>query len=252
MAFGNTWFSEITRERSLHYCFRKREFILIDGSIYTFIQYFPFDASESVVMKYWKQAHAISTIDSFVSLRIIIILISFCNLNPIQFQYVAVNSFALAQSNSLNVQESPPPVGVSVDAPAKMIFYINGAGQVRALLPIDITVLTMRHFRDQMPMTPTAPIQTGAYGQPRLPYRPPTDAYQQWIPQPFPRLPSNIPRPQVAPYNQNYNDNRLYPYNDNIPSRVGKKNVFQIFFAANKSSILFANSMCEWQIHTIV
>lgn len=214
-------------------------------------------------MNYRNQIHAISTIDSFVSPKIIIILISFCNLNPIQFQYVAVNSFALTQSNPLNVQESPPPVGVSVDTPAKMIFYINGAGQVRALLPIDITVLTMRHFRDQMPMAPTTPIQTGAYGQPSMPYRPPTDAYRPWITQPFPVLPSNVPRPyqqQVAPYNRyyndnissRYNDNILPRYNDNTPSRVGKKNAFHIYFAAIKSSILFANFICEWRIHTIV
>lgn len=148
--------------------------------------------------------------------------------------YVAVNSYQMAQSNTMNVQEPPPPVGVSVDTPGKMTFYINGAGHVRALLPLDIEVMPLQHFRNQLAMTTNVPTQNGAYlgGQvsPLGNQYPPPPQYR-W-PLPFPVLaPQNRPQ-QVVPYDRYYNGN--------TPSRVGKNNAFHIPFTDIKILCHFA------------
>lgn len=131
-----------------------------------------------------------------------------------------VYAFDLAQSNPINVQDPSSPVGVAVDSPAKMTFYINGPGRVRVLLPIDIEVIALRNFREQYGVTTRIPSAVYVNGQPRpsavLPYAPP--AYR-WNPRP-------IPFPVLG---QQYNRSPLIPsytspyYNaGSQPPRVGK------------------------------
>lgn len=128
----------------------------------------------------------------------------------------------------MNVQEPIAPVRVSVGDAAKMTFYVSGPGTVRAMLPIDIEVLALRHLREQLGMTTNGPAQNGVYmnGQ----------AIQSgvsvmnpfgWNRRPFPVLaPQNRPE-QVAPFPY-YNYNGGGNGNGNIPSRVGKNITFDI------------------------
>lgn len=119
----------------------------------------------------------------------------------------------------MNVQGSQSPVGVSIDKPAKMIFYVNGPGMVRALLPIDIEVMPLQNFRNQLATNVAA--QNGIYMNsqflpPGIQYAPPLNPYR-WNPRPFPRL-APQDRPQIATLDRYYD-------NVNTPSRVGKNNV---------------------------
>lgn len=160
----------------------------------------------------------------------------------------------MGQSDSMNVEE---PVRASVASPAQMTLYISGPGRVRVLLPIDIIVMPLRQYREQLAMTTSIPAQNNIYmngrANPSGIQYPTSDTYRWPAPvapsvvRPFPILPPEY-RPQseplspLDPFSRKVPINNVSPYyNVNIPSRVGKKKVFYIYFTDIKSwFIVFA------------